>query len=159
MVEDRKAEQGGTAPDDGAPVDEIAGAVAASVRLLVQRLRQSPTVEHDITSSEISAMARLDRLGPATASELAKLERITAQSMGATVASLETRGLIRRVPDPADGRRVIISLTAQGERVLRRHRRARSELLSKALADGFTRTELDQLMAAAPLIERLAHSI
>jgi hypothetical protein len=32
-------------------------------------------------------------------------------------------------------------------------------MLSDALAAGFTRTELKQLEAAAPLIERLAHGI
>jgi DNA-binding MarR family transcriptional regulator len=140
-------------------VDEIAGALQVSVRLLVQRLRQSPAVDGDITSSEISALARVDRIGPASASELAKLERISPQSVGATLSSLEQRGLILRAPDPEDGRRAIISLTSDGEAVLRRHRRARSELLSKALANGFSRSELAQLKAAAPLLERLAHSI
>ena len=75
------------------------------------------------------------------------------------MASLETRGLIRRDPDPEDGRRAIISLTSEGQGLLRRHRRARNELVSKGLADGFSQSELEQLMAAAPLIERLAHSI
>jgi hypothetical protein len=32
-------------------------------------------------------------------------------------------------------------------------------MLSHALADGFTRAELAQLQAAAPLIERLAESL
>ncbi len=154
-----------TTPDTTAPVsrdprvDQAASALSASVRLLVQRLRQSPAVDGDITSSEISALARLDRAGPLSASHLARLERISPQSVGATVAVLETRGLVHRDPDPNDGRRAIISLTRDGEALLRRHRRARNELLSEALADGFSKTELDQLMAAAPLIERLAHGI
>lgn len=76
--------------------------------------------------------------------------------MGATVAGLEERGLVRRQPDPVDGRRVIMSLTPEGAELLGRRRRARNELLSNALSTGFTRAELSQLMAAAPLIERLA---
>ena len=140
-------------------VDEVAGALQASVRLLVQRLRQSPAIVGDLTSSETSALARLDRAGPATPSELARLERISPQSMGATLAALEARGLVERAPDPEDGRRAIISLTAQGSELLRRRRRARNELLSSALADGFTPAELWQLRTAAPLIERLADKI
>ena len=140
-------------------VDEVAGALHASVRLLVQRLRQTQAVEGDVTSAEISALARLDRTGSTTASELARLERISPQSMGATVGALEERGVVERVPDPMDGRRVILSLAAAGRDLLRRRRSARSEMLSEALAAGFTRTELKQLQAAAPLIERLAHGI
>ena len=37
---------------------------------------------------------------PATPGELAKLEQISPQSMGATLASLEARGLVQRRPDP-----------------------------------------------------------
>ncbi|HXY26774.1 MAG TPA: MarR family transcriptional regulator [Acidimicrobiales bacterium] len=140
-------------------VDEVAGALQASVRLLVQRLRQSPAIVGDLTSSETSALARLDRAGPATPSGLARLERISPQSMGATLAALEARGLVERAPDSADGRRAIISLTPLGSELLRRRRRARNELLSSALADGFTPAELWQLRTAAPLIERLADKI
>jgi DNA-binding MarR family transcriptional regulator len=140
-------------------IDEVAGALQASVRLLVQRLRQTQAVEGDLTSAESSALARLDRTGPTTASELARLERITPQSMGATVGALEDRRLVERMPDPQDGRRAILSLTTAGRDLLRRRRSARSEMLSDALATGFTRAELKQLQAAAPLIERLAHGI
>jgi DNA-binding MarR family transcriptional regulator len=141
-------------------VDEVASAVQAAVRLLVQRLRQTPRVEgDDLTSSETSALARLDRGGPTTSTELARLERISPQSIGATVAALEERGLVARQADPADGRRAILSVTGAGQELLGRRRSARSELLSQALTNNFTRAELKQLQTAAPLIERLAEHI
>jgi DNA-binding MarR family transcriptional regulator len=140
-------------------IDEVAGALHASVRLLVQRLRQTQAVEGDLTSPETSALARLDRTGPTTAAELARLERISPQSMGATVAALEERGLVRRAPDPADGRRSILSLSGDGRALLQRRRSARSEHLSEALESAFTPAEVKQLQAAAPLIERLAQNI
>jgi hypothetical protein len=52
-----------------------------------------------------------------------------------------------------------MSLTEAGLRALRNRRNARTEQLAKALSTGFTRSELRQLMAAAPLIERLAQRI
>jgi DNA-binding MarR family transcriptional regulator len=140
-------------------IDEVAGALHASVRLLVQRIRQTQAVEGDLTSPETSALARLDRTGPATAAELARLERISPQSMGATVAQLEERGLVQRAADPADGRRSILSLSADGRALLQRRRSARSEHLSEALESAFTHAEVKQLQAAAPLIERLAQNI
>lgn len=140
-------------------IDDVASALHASVRLLVQRLRQTQAVEGDLTSPETSALARLDRTGPTTAAELARLERISPQSMGATVAALEERGLVARAADPADGRRSILSLSADGRALLQRRRSARSEHLSEALESAFTRAEVKQLEAAAPLIERLAQNI
>ena len=90
---------------------------------------------------------------------LAKAEEISAQSMGATLSTLEARGLVRRQSDPADGRRAVMSVTEAGLSALSDKRNARIAQLSRALAAGFTPEEMAQLMAAAPLIERLAESI
>jgi DNA-binding MarR family transcriptional regulator len=79
--------------------------------------------------------------------------------MGATLAALESRGLIERHSDPADGRRSVMSVTEAGRQVLGDRRNARTEQLARALSAGFTRPELEQLVAVAPLLERLAHSI
>jgi DNA-binding MarR family transcriptional regulator len=79
--------------------------------------------------------------------------------MGATLAGLEARGLVERRPDPDDGRRVVLSVTAAGLQTLRDRRNTRTRALAEALTGTFTRQELTQLMAAAPLLERLAQSI
>ncbi len=92
----------------------LAGELRTSVGLLLRRLRQI-TAEGELTLPESSALARLDRGGPATASELARREQISPQSIGATLAALEARGLVGRASDPDDGRRVILS-AHQGRR-------------------------------------------
>jgi DNA-binding MarR family transcriptional regulator len=116
-------------------------------------------VEGELSVPETAALARLDRSGPATSSALAKLEQISPQSMGATLSALEARGLVGRGADAQDGRRVVLSVTEAGRQVLRNKRDERTEQLARALSAGFTRAELSQLQAAAPLLERLAHSI
>jgi DNA-binding MarR family transcriptional regulator len=108
---------------------------------------------------EASALVRLERAGPATSAALARLEQISPQGMGATLAGLEARGLVERRPDPDDGRRVLMSVTDAGSRVLWDKRNARTEQLARVLSSQFTPAELKQLMAAAPLIERLAQSV
>jgi DNA-binding MarR family transcriptional regulator len=137
---------------------EVAGALRASIGLLLRRLRQVH-VEGELTLPESAALTRLDRGGPSTASALARLEQISPQSMGATLGALEARGLVERRPDPGDGRRVLLSVTGAGRQVLQNKRNARTERLAKALAAGFTPSEVRQLEAAAPLLERLAQSI
>jgi hypothetical protein len=54
---------------------------------------------------------------------------------------------------------VVLSVTETGRAVLLDKRNARAEQLAQALSVGFTPAELRQLMAAAPLLERLAQSI
>jgi DNA-binding MarR family transcriptional regulator len=143
---------------DDLDTHHVAATLRLSIGLLLRRLRQMPTGD-ELTLSESAALARLDRGGPATAAALARAEQISPQSMGATLAALETRGLITRAADPEDGRRVILSITDPGLGVLRDRRNARTEQLARALSSGFTAAELEQLTAVAPLLERLAQSI
>jgi DNA-binding MarR family transcriptional regulator len=143
---------------NGPDLQDVAGALRVSIGLLFRRLRQMKS-EGELTLPESSALARLDRGGPATSSELARLEQISPQSMGTTLAGLEARGLIERHPDPDDGRRAVLSLTSVGRQLLRDRRNQSTEAMVRALSAAFTSAELEQLMAAAPLLERLAQSV
>jgi DNA-binding MarR family transcriptional regulator len=141
-----------------ADVAELAGTILVSMGLLRRRLRQVPD-QGGLTLPEISALARLDRGGPATSSALARLEQISPQSMGATLSTLEERGYVGRRPDPTDGRRVLLSVSEAGRQVLRDRRSAKAGHLARALVAEFTAAELRELGSAGPLIERLARSV
>jgi len=138
-------------------VADLAHELRAGITALFRTLRNE-RVPGDVTAPESSALNRLERGGPASAADLARAEQISPQSMGSTLAALEERGLIARRPDPADGRRVLLSVTAAGAATLRDKRSARTTQLTGALA-GFSPTELRQLRAAAPLLERLAENL
>src|ERR1700721_1965184 len=105
----------------GPHIDELVGELSAAIGLLVRRLRQRKA-SGELTMPESTCLSRLDREGPATSSELAKQQQISPQSMGATLSGLEERGLVERRPDPGDGRKVVMSLTAQGRRALEQRR-------------------------------------
>jgi DNA-binding MarR family transcriptional regulator len=139
-------------------VTEVAAALRVSIGLLLRRMRQVRP-DGELSLPETSALARLERSGPATSSALAKEEQISPQSMGATLAALEARGLVARQPDPDDGRRAVLTLTGAGQQVLRDKRSARVAQLAAALSSAFSPAEVIQLKAAAPLLERLARSI
>jgi DNA-binding MarR family transcriptional regulator len=138
--------------------EEVAAALYLSVGLFKRRLRQVPA-EGELSLPESSALRRLERGGPATVTALAKAEQISVQSMGATLSTLQARGLIQRRPDPADGRRSVMSVTEAGLVALSDKRNARIAQLARVLTDRFTLAELGQLRAAAPLIERLAENL
>lgn len=138
--------------------DELAAALGASLSLLYRRLRQSIS-EGDLTLPERSALSRIARGGPMTATALAKQEQISAQSIGATLAALERRQLVVRTPDPGDGRRIILTLTEAGRAAVDAKRAARNAQLSQALAANFSAAELVRMAELAPLIERLAETL
>jgi DNA-binding MarR family transcriptional regulator len=142
-----------------AEVDEVAGALHLSVSLLMRRLRARKPEDGGVSMPESSALSRLERGGPATPTELARLEQISPQSMSTIIAGLESSRLVERRPDPDDGRRVVLSITEAGREAMRVRRTAVSEKIAGGLADGFTSADLEVLKAAAPLIERLAEKI
>jgi DNA-binding MarR family transcriptional regulator len=140
-------------------VIEVADALRVSVGLLRRRIRQRKAAEGEVTLPESAALARLDRGGPATSSELARLEQISPQSMGTTLGALEARGLVARRPDPNDGRRAVLYLTPAGQAVLRDRRNESTQRIAQVLTARFTAAEQRQLLAAARLLERLAQDI
>ena len=139
-------------------VDDVAAALQMSIGLCIRQFRQTQT-QGDLSLSEVSALKRLDRNGLISVTELARAEQISVQSMGTTLRALEARGLVKRRPHPSDGRRVVLSITKSGTRVLGDKHSARTKQLAKALSAGFSPSERQQLMMAAPLIERLALSL
>jgi DNA-binding MarR family transcriptional regulator len=119
---------------------------------LVRRLR----AEYSLPVAQASVLSRLDREGAQTTSALAAAERVRPQSMAQTLAELGAAGLIDRRPDPADGRRVLIELTPGGrERVLEARGR-REDWLAAAIAEELEPDEQQTLLAAVPLLRRLA---
>jgi DNA-binding MarR family transcriptional regulator len=140
-------------------IERIADALRVSLSLLIRRLRQSPA-PGDLTLRETAALKRLELHGAMTLTALAKLEEISAQSMGATIDTLQDREFVKRSADPNDGRQTIVSLTKAGRGALVDRRNAFTQRLAAVLAgNSFTDTERATLLAAAPLIERLAQHL
>jgi DNA-binding MarR family transcriptional regulator len=137
---------------------ELAAELRTSFGTLIRKLKHIQP-GGDLSFPETSTLSRLDRSGPATSSDLARLDKISPQSMGATIAELERRGLVARAKDPEDGRRIVLSITEQGRQVVRDRRGARTELIAQALGSTFTEAELGQLRAIVPLLERLAEKL
>jgi DNA-binding MarR family transcriptional regulator len=121
---------------------------------LVRRLR----VESSFPISQVAVLARLDRDGPQTASDLAAAERVRPQSMAQTVAELQTTGLVARRPHPLDRRRILIELTGEGGTALADDRRRREGWLAHAIETELSPEERETLARAVPLIRRLASS-
>jgi len=71
-----------------------------------------------LTALQYTALTVLERHPDLTSAHLARHSFVTSQSMADMVTALLDRGLIDRHRDPADRRRLVISLTADGQRLL-----------------------------------------
>ncbi len=87
-------------------------------------------------------------------SVLAERERLQPQSVTRFVAALTARGLIERVVDFDDRRRLLVDITAKGRRRLELEMNRRDKRLARSLAK-MTAQERETLQSASALLERL----
>lgn len=136
-------------------------ALAAELRVvagrLIRRLREQADTG-DLTTSQKSALLHLEREGPATVTTLARAQDMRPQSMGAIVSALQLAGLVEGAPDPADGRQILLSLTAACRDMIATGRAARQDWLFRAIQANLDREEQKQLAGAVELLKRLADS-
>jgi DNA-binding MarR family transcriptional regulator len=85
--------------------------------------------------------------------ELASLERMSVPGMSKFVAKLEDAGLVQRAPVEGDQRRVGLSLTPAGQKVLRSVKSKRTAWLSARLRQ----LDPEELEAIDAAIEPLVH--
>ncbi len=143
----------------GGDVSESAVLAARELQAVLSRLRRRLRESYDpegLTPSQTSALSRLDKYGPASTSGLAAAERVRHQSMAATLAVLEERGLVERRADPADGRRQLLSVSDAGRAFLTDKRRAGEEWLARSLQTRYSEEERRLLLSALGLLDRLA---
>jgi DNA-binding MarR family transcriptional regulator len=138
-----------------APRRDLSG-LAAQLRLVItrtaRRLRQEAGT--DLGPSQTSALATIDRHGPLTPSELARLERIQRPSATRIVARLEEARLVERVADPSDGRSFTVSATTEGHALMKKLRSRKNAYLARRLR-GLDSDDLATLDRAAALLEDL----
>jgi DNA-binding MarR family transcriptional regulator len=90
-----------------------------------------------------------------TVADLARVEFVTPQAMGATVAGLEEERLVARTVDPNDARRWNAVLTDAGQRTLLEGRAARQAWLSSALREQLSESERRRLTGAIALLRKV----
>lgn len=139
--------------DPAAPRD-IAEELQLAIAVLVRQLRAA--AGDGVSLSQMSVLKRLDRLGPSTASELARAERIRPQSVIATVNSLQAEGHVARSPHPTDRRQQLIALTPQGRGLVQQRREAGQGRIAELIAERLGPAEQQLLAQAVPLLRRLA---
>ncbi|MBV8065944.1 MAG: MarR family transcriptional regulator [Actinobacteria bacterium] len=129
--------------------------VAADLRIVLGQLVRRLRNEYSFSVTAAAVLSQLDREGAQTTSELAHMAHVRPQSMAQTVSELEADGLVSRRPDPADGRRVLIEITAEGRTRLREERRKRESWLAEGIRQ-LSADEQQTLVEALPILQHLS---
>jgi DNA-binding MarR family transcriptional regulator len=140
-------------------VDSGKLAVDLSVALgrLRSRLREEAGVNaRGLTISQLGMMQRLADNGPMTAAALAAAEHVTKQAVAQRLAAMQPGGLVETAPDPADGRKILVTLSPAGRALLEKLHQTREAWLARAIETELGGAERPALRTAVELLERLA---
>lgn len=122
---------------------------------LARRLRRERAVD-SMSDAQFAVLANLRIHGKLTLGQLAERELVTAPSMNRTVNCLEEEGLVTRIPDDEDRRRVYIDITEEGQAIVGATVRKRDATLADALRElDFTEDQLRTLREASALMRRV----
>jgi len=136
------------------PVDDgLAARLRLAVARLHRRLRQS--AEPGLTISQLSALASIEQDGPITLGDLARIEQVQPPTITSVTGKLEAAGLVARTIDPVDRRIHRVTVTADGAKLLARHRKRKNAYLDQRLRK-LSPEERATLARAAEIMERLA---
>ena len=132
----------------------LAGELREVLALLKRRVREEAPPE-DLTWGQLSVLGQLYRGGPVTVSELARAECMRPQSMGETIAALQALGLVAGSPDPQDGRRTLLSLTAKARDMVRKRRAQREDWLARKIKEKLPLPHQKEVLQALAHLRRL----
>ncbi|HEY0294266.1 MAG TPA: MarR family transcriptional regulator [Bordetella sp.] len=126
------------------------GDAALPMRLLGQatrtfaRLVDAPLRQLGFAMSQLPVLVTLKTAGALSQAELARMAQVEQSSMAQLLNRMERDGLVKRGPDPADGRSRLISLTARACRQMPDGKSVMDKACETALT-GFSTAERTQL--------------
>ena len=99
---------------DGYDLDAQAGFLLRRAHQRHTALFANGMAAADLTPMQFSALVRIVALGRATQNHLGRLVATDPATIQGVVRRLEARGLVQRLPDPADRRTTVLAPTAAG---------------------------------------------
>jgi DNA-binding MarR family transcriptional regulator len=142
-------------PGASRSASEVAVNLAQAQLVVLAEIERPIREAHGLSASAFQTLAILDGAGEALPGHVIATRLIVSSaSMTSLVDTLERRGLVERRPHPTDRRKVLIALTANGQRIVDQHLPVIHAVINRAIS---TLTESDRAHLLASLTTIRAH--
>lgn len=142
-------------PGPGAPDIEVATLLRTTIARLVKLMRRETRNEGLLSLTERSTMGLLYPDVQLTPSDIARVEKVTTQSMSQVVNHLAELNFIMRTPSVEDKRKTMLSLTDAGRARVDQARQEKSEWLAQMLHQRVTPREKEVLVESIKILSKL----
>lgn len=137
---------------------ELATDLRVVISSIHKGLRKLSSATEGYSMTEIETVVHVYRNNSLLPSELAQLTRVKTQSMSQILKKLEENGIVKRSPSKEDKRKVYISVTAAGKKMVETTRYERDGWLKGTIEKSLTDKEIDILVKALPVLNKLIAS-
>jgi DNA-binding MarR family transcriptional regulator len=129
--------------------------LAEELRVAIGDFVRRARLHDEMPPGQAAVLGHLDRAGPLSIADLARLEQVKHQSMARTVGLLADRGLITPGRHEADRRQVVLTLTAAGQAALASARRHRAAGIAQAIRDDLDDAEREIVRRLPEVLRKL----
>jgi DNA-binding MarR family transcriptional regulator len=134
---------------------ELSTSLRTVVSGLHKGLRKQISPAKTYSMTELETVAHLARNTSLLPSELAALTRIKTQSMSQILKKMEAQGIIQRTPSNDDKRKVLVSLTPLGKKMIEKAKYDKDEWLRSVIQKALTDSDRAILEKALPVLMKL----
>jgi DNA-binding MarR family transcriptional regulator len=137
-------------------ITPLASSLRSVVSALHKGLRKQMYSVNSYSMTELETIGHLSKQTALLPTELAALTRIKTQSMSQILKKMEEQGVVKRFPSKEDKRKVFISLTPFGKKMLEKTSYDRDEWLKANIEKTLTVKEIELLSRALPILNKMA---
>ncbi|MEF2977144.1 MarR family winged helix-turn-helix transcriptional regulator [Subtercola sp. YIM 133946] len=146
----RPDRQGGSGPPADAIADWPTGRLLSTAARMVEHAWVAELERLGLTHAGLIVLHILTQ-GPRSQTDLARLARVENQTMSRTLERLERQRFVERMPDQADRRRHVVSLTHSGEEAWSKARTLEQDLMPDIGDAAAFRTALLEIISSSAL--------
>jgi DNA-binding MarR family transcriptional regulator len=134
---------------------ELSSSLRSVVSSLHKGLRKQADSVKEYSMTEVETIGHLSRNSALLPTELASLTRIKTQSMSQILKKIEKQGIVKRTPSKEDKRKVYISLTPFGKKMVEKVKYDKDEWLKNAIEKSLTENDKKLLIKALSILNKL----
>lgn len=134
---------------------ELSSSLRTVVTTLHKELRKQISLVCTYSMTELETIGLLIRHTSLLPSELATLTRIKIQSMSQILKKLEQDGVVQKTLSKEDKRKIYISLTSLGKKMVEKTKDDKDQWLKNCIEKSLTNEEIELLKSTLPLLKKL----